>query len=220
MKRSTQKEILLKLIEEKGIITVSDVEQFGIDRKILTRLQRNGQIERIGRGVYLSPGFEFTERLDLASAATRIPHGIVCLLSALVFHQMTTQSPRYVWMAVKWTPTVREDEWPPLRFVRYSGEAFEDGIETHIVSPSEEILVKKIGEPLYKNVSGAEVKVYSPAKTIADCFKFRSKIGLDVAIEALRDGLLQKKVTLDELWKHAKVCRVHNVIRPYLEATV
>jgi predicted transcriptional regulator of viral defense system len=140
-----------------------------------------------------------TENRTLAEACKRVPRGVVCLLSALRFHELTTQLPFEVWLALDrraWRPRV---EGIPLRIVRFSGPALTTGIEEH-------------------QVEGVPVKVYSPAKTVADCFKYRYKIGLDVALEALRDCLRQRKATIDELWEAARVCRVTQVIRPYLEA--
>lgn len=133
------------------------------------------------------------------TACKRVPHGVVCLLSALRFHEMTTQAPFEVWMAVDRSARLPEAPDLPLRIVRFSGEALSQGIEIH-------------------EVEGAEVRVYAPSKTVADCFKYRSKLGVDVAVEALRDYLRLRKGTVDELWRYAGVCRVQSVMRPYLEA--
>ncbi len=124
---------------------------------------------------------------------------MVCLLSALQNHHLTTQAPFEVWLAIAEKARLPKIEYPPLRVVRFSGPSLSFGIEEH-------------------EVDGVRVRVYSPAKTVADCFKYRNKIGLDVAIEALRDCLRQRKATRDELWSAAKVCRMSNVMRPYLEA--
>jgi predicted transcriptional regulator of viral defense system len=128
-----------------------------------------------------------------------VPSGVVCLLSALRLHGLTTQAPFEVWMALDtkaWLPKV---DHPPLRFVRFSGAALREGVQR-------------------KKIEGVEVRFYSPAKTVADCFKYRNKIGLDVALEALRECRRQKRATADELWHFARVCRVANVMRPYMEA--
>ena len=140
-----------------------------------------------------------TEHHTLAEACVRVPHGVVCLLSALRYHDLTTQAPFEVWLAVetdKWRPVV---DYPPLRIVRFSGAAFTEGVEEHLVE-------------------GVTVRVYGVAKTIADCFKYRNKIGLDVALEALRDVRDRRLATNDALWRYAQVCRVANVMLPYLEA--
>lgn len=156
-------------------------------------------MERAGRGLYRVTGGQVTEHHSLAEACKRVPSGVVCLLSALRFHGLTTQAPFEAWLAVDvhaWRPRV---DHPPLRIVRFSGKALKEGIETH-------------------PVEGVEVKVYSAAKTVADCFKYRNKIGLDVALEALKDYLRKYRGKTDDLWRYAKICRIANVLRPYLEA--
>jgi predicted transcriptional regulator of viral defense system len=140
-----------------------------------------------------------TERHSYAQVAKRFPEGIICLLSALAFHEMTTQSPASVWIALgkgARTPALAS---PSLRIVRLSGPSLTGGIENH-------------------TIEGVRVRVYSAAKTVADCFKFRNKIGLDVAIEALKDCLRQEKASVNEIYRYARICRVSNVIRPYMEA--
>jgi predicted transcriptional regulator of viral defense system len=153
----------------------------------------------VGRGLYVLPDADVSEHHSLAEASKRVPHGVVCLLSALRFHNLTTQSPSEVWLAIgskAWRPQV---DYPRLRFVRFSDRALEAGVEEH-------------------SIEGVLVRVYSPAKTVADCFKYRNKIGLDVALEALRDCRRERKCSNDELWRYAKICRVANVMRPYMEA--
>jgi predicted transcriptional regulator of viral defense system len=194
-----RKEKILKLAKQMGIIRPRDVEAAGIFREYLLRLHRKGDLTRVGRGLYSLPDSLTSESLTLAEVAKRVPNAVVCLLSALQFHNLTTQVPGRVWIAIegrKWKPKF---DYPPLEVVRFSGHAFNFGVESHEV---DHILVK----------------VYSPAKTVADCFKFRNKIGLDVALEALRETWRSRKGTMDELWEAAKACRVGNVMRPYLEA--
>lgn len=135
----------------------------------------------------------------MAEAAKRVPHGVVCLLSALQFHELTSQAPFEVWLAIGEKARRPKVDYPPLRILRFSGAALERGIVTHA----------------FENVT---VNVYSPAKTVADCFKYRNKLGLDVALEALRDCWKKRRATMDELWQAAKICRVANVMRPYLES--
>ena len=189
---------VLKALEQEGVLRPKDLDRYGIPRKYLNRLYHKGKVERAGRGLYVLPEATPTEHQTLAEASKRVPHGIVCLLSALQFHELTTQTPFEVWLAIdrKARQTTVAD--PPIRTVRFSGPALKEGIETH-------------------TIGGVEIPVYSPAKTVADCFKYRNKIGLDVAIEALRDCWQERKSTMDELWHFAKICRVSNVIRPYLE---
>lgn len=149
----------------------------------------------------MTPETAITEHHDLAIAGARIPRGTVCLLSALRFHGMTTQLPRQVWMAIEHRAAAPRLDTPPLRVIRLTGQSLDAGVEKH-------------------SIEGVPVRIYSPAKTVADCFKFRNKIGLDIAIEALRDYLRLKKGTVDDLWLFAKIDRVAKVIQPYLEASV
>ncbi len=190
---------LLQMAAKRQIVRTKDASELGIPRNYLARLVRKGALEKVSRGLYTSPNFSGTEHLTLIEATYQVPKGIVCLLSALRFHNFTTQSPHEVWMTIgpkAWGPTVSS---PPIRLVRMSEPALRFGIKEH-------------------RISGATLRVFSPAKTVADCFKFRNKIGLDVAIEALKECRRTKKATMDELWAAAKVCRVANVMRPYLES--
>lgn len=193
-------EKILKIIKKSGLIRPRDLEKKGLSRQILYRLYRDGKVTRQSRGLYAAKEYTPTEHYSLIEVCSRIPKGVVCLLSALQFHNLTTQLPHEVWIAIEMKArTPRIDL--PARVIYFSGDAFTAGIEEHAIE-------------------GTPVKVYCPAKTVADCFKYRNKIGLDVAIEALRDCFAQKKCSVDEIWKYAKICRVANVIRPYLEAAV
>lgn len=155
---------------------------------------------RTGRGLYVVADAEISAHHGLAQACKRVPHGVICLLSALQFHELGTQIPHAIWMAVDRRAARPRMDYPPPRIVRFSGQALTADIEEH-------------------KIEGVRVRVYSPAKTVADCFKYRNKIGLDVALDALRNCRAQKKCSNDELWRYAKICRVANVMRPYLEAT-
>lgn len=197
----SEAEQILAIAKERRIVRSRDLEPLGIAPVQLTRLCRAGKLQRISRGVYTLPGQSITEHHSLAVAAKQIPHGVICLLSALRFHDITTQAPYEVWIAVDRKAHKPNLGWPPVRLVRFSGRALEEGVERH-------------------QIEGVVVPVYSAAKTVADCFKYRNKIGLDVAIEALRDALRSKKATVDEIYRFAKICRVANVMRPYLEAVV
>ncbi len=173
----------------------------GISREYLRKLHEQGIVQRVGYGLYTLPDGELTEHRTIVEACKRIPHGVVCLLSALRFHDLTTQLPFEIWLAIDrkaWRP--RESNIP-LRIVRFSGPALEAGVEEH-------------------KIEGVRVRVYNVAKTVADCFKYRNKIGLDVAMEALREGWRERRFTMDELWRYGKICRVTNVMRPYLEMLV
>jgi predicted transcriptional regulator of viral defense system len=190
---------IMQFIGEHGIVRSRDIEAIGFPRQYLVRLHRQGKLNRPGRGIYTLPDADVTEHHSYAEVTKRVPQATVCLLSALVFHEITTQSPASVWIALSKGARTPALDSPSLRIVRLSGPSLTEGIDTH-------------------QVEGVTVRVYSAAKTVADCFKFRNKIGLDIAIEALKDCLHQKKASVNEIYHYAKVCRVSNVIRPYMEA--
>lgn len=192
---------VLDLARKEGILRPRDLASFGIPSDYLWRLHRKQKLERVGRGMYALPDGDTTEHHSLTEASRRVPHGRICLLSALRFHDLTTESPFEVWMAIDVKARRPIEALIPLRIVRFSGPALSSGIETH-------------------QIEGVEVKVYNPAKTVADCFKYRNKIGLDVALEALRDCWKRKLATADELWRYAQVCRVTRIMRPYMESLV
>jgi len=197
----TRIEQLREIFKEKNLVRARELVTYGIPRHCLASLVANGEIEQITRGVYAAVDCDVSSNRTLAEAALRVPRGTVCLLSALRFHNITTQIPSRVWMAIdanSWSPNESEI---PLRIFRFSGKALTAGVEEHMIEQ-------------------VPVKIYCAAKTVADCFKFRNKIGLDVALEALRDSLEERKCTVDEIWYYAEICRISNVIRPYLEATV
>jgi len=201
MPTRTATERILNLAARQPLVRPRDVEALGIAREFLLRLHRQGILVRPARGVYALADSSVTEHHTLAVAAKRVPRGVVCLLSALRFHGLTTQDPHEVWMAIDFKAHKPSIESPALRVLRFSGRALEEGIDTHVIE-------------------GVQVRIYCPAKTVADCFKYRNKIGVDVAIEALRDTLRARKTTVDEIHRFAKICRVANVMRPYLEAAV
>jgi predicted transcriptional regulator of viral defense system len=195
-----QKPVLQRL-QKEGIVRARELNALGLSGASLARLVDRGVIQRVGRGLYALPDRDSPANYALATAAKRVPRGVVCLLSALQFHGLTTQLPREVWLAIgekDWRPT---NDGVRIRTVRFSPLSLREGVEVH-------------------RVDGINVRVFNPAKTIADCFKYRNKLGLDVAMEALRDGLRQRKCTVDELSRYAKVDRVSAVIRPYMEALV
>jgi predicted transcriptional regulator of viral defense system len=176
-----------------------DLLEQGLPTIALTRLVAAGKLERIARGVYSLPNQSISEHRSLAEAAIRVPRGVVCLLSALRVHDIGTQAPFEVWPAIPHHMLSPRLDQPALRVVRMSGKSLTEG--------TEEI-----------TIDGVAVPVFNPAKTITDCFKFCNKIGLDVALEALREGWNKRKVTMDDLWRYATIDRVANVMRPYLEA--
>ena len=195
-----QKQIL-ELARKKGIIRAEDVEAVGISRNYLYRMHKEGLLEKSAVGLYTLPEAPVTENSSLAEIAKRLPHAVVCLISALSYHEITTQISHEIWLTIprgSWRPDV---EHPPLNLTYVSGLAYSFGIQEHVIN-------------------GVAVKIFSPAKTVADCFKFRNKVGLNVAIEALREAWRSRKVTTDELVQAAEIDRVSKIMRPFLEATV
>lgn len=195
----TQFSKVLELARRQGLLRASDLDEIAVPRVVLTRMVAKGLLTRVGRGLYRSgedPGSEYD---SMAAISLKVPKGIFCLLSALQFHELTTQLPREVWIAMPRGSHVPNIDYPPLRMVQFAGEAYSEGIE----------IVER---------DKTRLAVYCVAKTIADCFKYRNRIGLDVALEALRDARSHKKVNANDLWRFAKICRVANVMRPYLEA--
>lgn len=192
-------ERLIRFADQQAVIRTGDLERLAVPRNYLGRLVRAGKLERVGRGLYSSADRPASENRTLLEVCRKVPQAVVCLSSALRFHELTTENPFEVWIALKpgaWSPRM---EYPPIRVVRVSGDALTFGVEEH-------------------RVEGIKIKVYSPAKTVADCFKFRSKVGTELAIQALRECFREKKATMDEVWAAAKVCRVANVMRPYMES--
>ena len=195
---NTTADRLIELVRSQGLLRSCDLTAQGIPRVSLTRAVRRGQLERVGRGLYGLPGRQVSEHGTLAEVARRVPKGVICLLSALRFHGLTTQAPFQIWLAIDNKAVAPKLDYPPLRIVRFSGAALTEGVEEHVVD-------------------GVVVRLTSVAKTVADCFKYRNKIGLDVALEALREAWREKRMTADDLWRCAKICRVANVMRPYLD---
>jgi predicted transcriptional regulator of viral defense system len=190
---------VLELARKAGVLRPRDLDRYHIPRTYLSRLCTAGKLQRIARGLYMLPGSSVTEHHSLAEVCKRVPNGVICLLSALRFHELTTQAPFEVWLAIgekAWRPRLA---YPPLRIVHLSKATLGSGVEEH-------------------QIESVTVHVYSPAKTVADCFKYRNKIGLDVAIEALKECWRTRRCTMDDLWHYAEICRVRNVMRPYLES--
>ncbi|MCK4765129.1 MAG: type IV toxin-antitoxin system AbiEi family antitoxin domain-containing protein [Candidatus Aminicenantes bacterium] len=190
---------VLEIIRETGILRPRDLDAHGIQREYLIRLYKQGLIKRSGRGLYTLNEANISEHHNLAEVSKKTANGVICLLSALHFHELTTQIPFEVWIAVDNKSRKPKLDSVALRVVRFSEKSLHAGVEEHIIE-------------------GVRVRVYNPAKTAVDCFKFRNKIGLDVALEALRDCWDNKKCTMDQLWEYAVICRVSNVMRPYLES--
>jgi len=204
---STTQDSILALARDRGLVRPLDLDARGLPRVSLTRLVRQGRLARVGRGLYALPDRQVSEHSALAEVARRHPRAVVCLLSALRFHELTTQAPFEVWLAIPNKARAPRLDYPPLRVVRFSEAALTEGVEEH-------------------EIDGVPVRIANVARTVADCFKYRNKIGLDVALEALKEVLNDRegqrmrgrRASIDELWRYARLDRVANVMRPYLEA--
>ncbi|HFD2382553.1 TPA: type IV toxin-antitoxin system AbiEi family antitoxin domain-containing protein [Legionella pneumophila] len=196
--KDSYKQKVLQMASKTGIVRMSDLTEMGITRATISRLVSENKLEKLASGLYCLSETELSEKESLVIIASRVPQAVFCLLTALQIHDLTTQLPRKVWIAMPKGSHAPKMDYPPLKMVQYSDEAFSEGIE---IIESDNI----------------KLRVYNRAKTIADCFKHRNKIGIDVAIEALKEAYSKNKVTVDELWHYAKICRVANVMRPYIE---
>ena len=190
--------LLHELASKYSVLRTRDFERLGVPRYILGTLLEQGDWERCGRGLYRSMRRVPNLHHSLVEVASRVPQAVICLLSALRFHDLTSERPSEVWIALPrnaWTPSM---DTVRLKVTRFSGAAFSEGIEQH-------------------QIEGVTVRVYSAAKTVADCFKFRNQIGTKTAVDALREAWQKQKVTTEDLYRYARVCRVLNIMRPYLE---
>lgn len=195
----TQTDRLVQYVRRHGMVRPRDLEAVGVSRTVLKRLADRGELTRQARGIYTLPEHEATRHIDLATVSARAPKAVVCLVSALEFHELTTQVPHAVWIMISKTGHRPRISQPAIRVVRASGRSLTAGIDTH-------------------RIEGIEVRITNPAKTVADCFKYRDHVGQDVAVEALRDCLHQRKATFGTLYEMARINRVGKTIRPYLEA--
>lgn len=194
----TGKEKLLEFAEKKKTFRASEIErELDLPRTYLARLVEEGLLERVGYGLYSLADGDFNQAQSWIEVAVKAPKGVLCLLSALAFHELTTQNPFEVWLAVPRDAHRPKIETVQTRLFRFAPKVYEAGIETHVTG-------------------GVEVKVYSAAKTVADCFYYRSMVGLDVAMEAMRDAWRMRKATMDELYHFAVVRNIKNVMLPYL----
>ncbi len=192
---------ILAFARHRRVLRAADVRQQGWSPQLLLSLHQAGKLQRVARGLYSLPDAEITEHQTLLEVCQRVPKAVLCLLSALQFHGIGTQMPHEVWIALPEATQTPAPGYPTLRIARLRGEAYSEGIQT-------------------VTDHGAPIRVYSVAKTVTDCFKFRNKIGLDVALEALKDAWHSRKVNMAELHRFAKINRVERVMQPYLEAVL
>jgi len=195
------KQQVINIVRAQSVVRPKDLKKLGLPKDYLYLLEKEGIIERVGRGLYQWPGKDLGRYQSLAEVCKLAPKAVVALLSALNYHNITTQNPHEIWLAIDrkaWRPEI---SYPPIRFVTMSGKTLHSGVQEH-------------------SIDGALIKVFCPAKTVADCFKYRNKVGLDVALEALREGWSAQLFTMDELLRYAEVCRVKKVMQPYIESLV
>ena len=197
----TQTARILELARRQRLLSAADLRSRGWSPQLLLKLHRAGQLLRVARGLYSLPDSEMTEHQSLVEVCRRVPKAVICLLSALQFHEIGTQLPHEVWIALPEATQTPAIDYPSLRIARLRGEAYSEGVETVVEY-------------------GSTIRVYSLAKTITDCFKFRHKVGLDVALEALKEAWRQRKLNIDEVTRYAKINRVAQVMQPYLETVV
>lgn len=189
----------LRIFEKKKVMRSTEIFAEGIQPRTLYKMRDDGLVVQEGRGLYRLANEQTWSDPDLAVVALRIPKGVICLISALYFHQLTTQIPHEVYVALPRDSEKPRIQYPPTRFFWISPKPFKAGIEKH-------------------KIDNVDVNVYGVAKTIADCFKFRNKTGMDVALESLREGLRQKRCTPEEILRFARIDRVERALLPYLEA--
>jgi predicted transcriptional regulator of viral defense system len=192
------REKTLELVKKAGLVRPRDVARAGLPPWVLYELVKAGTVKQVTRGVYSLADYEPSENHSYAEVMKRIPNGILCLLSALRFHELTVQNPHEVWVAIPRSAWRPRSEGVALRIVRFSGHGLVHGIEE-------------------QRIEGVQVRVTNVARTIADCFKYRNKIGTDVALEALHEAWRKKRLNMDEFWRYAKLNRVARVVMPYLE---
>lgn len=195
----SQRDIAQALLTARGIARLVELRDAGVTAATMSRMERDGEVLRLARGLYQLSDAPLDANHSLAEVAKRIPKGVVCLVSALAFHGLTDQLPRQVWLAIgqkDWPP---KPDGTPIRIVRFTESLLNESVETHVIE-------------------GVPVKVFGVVKTIADCFRYRNKIGLSVAIEGLQEALRQRKATPGEIARQAEHGGVTTVIRPYLEA--
>ena len=188
-------------LKQGGILKTKEAIRVGIHPRTLYEMLNAGVLERLNRGLYRLADLPPLGNPDLVSVSLKVPHGVICLISALHYHDITTQIPHEIYLALQRGTEPPRLDHPPIRIFWFTGRAFAEGVEMH-------------------KIDGIPTHIYSPEKTVVDCFKYRNKIGLDVAIEALRECWRNRRCTMDQLWYYAKICRVTNVMRPYLESII
>jgi len=196
---TTQSEAALELAAKHGVLRLRDAQERGIHHEVLRRLVTEGKLIKVARGMYTLAEESTPTDFDLSLAAARVPNGVVCLISALFHYGIGTQMPHEVWMMIDRRAHRPKVDYPPMRFVLGSGASLKEGVETVVIDEH-------------------DVRIFNPAKTVVDCFRYRRHVGLDVALEALRESLRDRRCTPAQIWHFAEKCRVTSVLKPYLEA--
>jgi predicted transcriptional regulator of viral defense system len=198
---NTAEQAILQMALKTGVVRAREIREAGLHPEYLRKLCKSGHLIRTGRGLYSLADGNFTEHHSFAEACKRVPRGTICLLSALNYHEIGTQNPHQIWMAIDRAMRKPKVDYPPIRIFRFSGPSLKEGIEE-------------------KKIEGVSVRVYGPAKTVADCFKYRNKVGIDVAIGALKECWRYRRCEIDDLVYYARICRVRKIMQPYMEAIV
>ncbi len=201
MAQTTQRDRTIDLLRHNGIMRLTDLRAHGIHAPTLSRMVEEGEIARRGRGLYELTDAEITLSHSLAEIAVRVPKGVICLISALAYHEITLQSPKSIWLAIGEKDRKPRIDHLAVRVLHFGDAALNSGVQT-------------------VRIDGVAVKIFSPAKTVVDCFRYRRIVGLDVALEALRLALRSRKATPDDIVRFAKALRIWSVLRPYLESVV
>ncbi len=197
----TNEEIIKEIFKQHNVVRLRDFIKAGIHQQIIMRMVNAGKIQRISRGLYMLEESDITANHSFVEVSCKIRKAVICLISALQFHDIGTQLPNKIWIAIPRTNTKPNFTNPPLNINWYSGRAYTEGIEIKVIE-------------------GIPVKIYNIPKTIADCFKFRNKIGMEVAIESLKECVREKKVNTEDIMYYASICRVSNIIKPYMESII
>ena len=200
-KPETAADRAIQLLAEKGMVRLHELKAAGIPATVVSRLARSGRVVRLARGLYQLPNADLQTAHTLAEVAKIVPKGVICLISALAYHELTLQLPPFVWVAIEVHTRQPRHSYPPMRFVRFGKQALTEGVERHMIE-------------------GVTVKITDPAKTIVDCFRFRNKIGVDIAISAMREALRKRIYSPDDIMSYARSLRIASVVRPYLEAMI
>lgn len=197
----SQKETALRLLGEHGLMRTSELKAAGVHYQTMARMREEGVVLRTGRGLYRLPAMEYCQYITFAEVAKTMPKGTICLISALQFHELTLQIPPFVWVAIGRKDRMPRISHPPVRAIRFGDKAMSAGVERHVLN--------KIETP-----------IFDPAKTIVDCFRYRKRIGIDIALEGLRNGVRERKAHPDQIVSHARNLNIWSVLRPYLDATL